>query len=237
MSAVTVLIIPGLGGSGPDHWQSRWEAERDDCIRVEQASWHDPDPASWSGALDAAIAAIAGPVILVAHSLACVTVAHWAAHWAVRGSGLARVGGALLVAPCDVERPGAPAAIARFAPTPRIVLPFRSTVVASANDAFATLQVARGLAHSWGSAFIDAGALGHINAASGLGAWDFGQVLLDTLIASATDDRAPYRRAAALRGSVPASIFLEPPGVEDDKVVAAFDARLDLGGGVASSLA
>jgi predicted alpha/beta hydrolase family esterase len=206
LRAVTVLIVPGLGGSGPEHWQTRWEAERSDCSRVEQLSWHDPDPASWSAVLDAAIAAVAGPVILVAHSLGCVAVAHWAAHLAIRGTGPARAGGALLVAPCDVERPGALAAIARFAPTPRVALPFPSTVVASADDALATLPVARGLAHSWGSDFVDAGALGHINAASGLEAWDFGQALLDALIAGAA-----YYRAGSVCLNSPARLPVGTP--------------------------
>ncbi|MFZ4690241.1 MAG: RBBP9/YdeN family alpha/beta hydrolase [Polymorphobacter sp.] len=194
MSCTTVIIVPGFNGSGPDHWQTRWHASRSDCVRVEQAAWHDPEPGAWCAALDAAIAAAPGHVVLVAHSLGCATVAHWAGSAAVD-----RVAGALLVAPCDVDRPGLPAAIARFAPMPRRGLPFRSTVVASSNDTYATLPRARQFAADWGSAFIDAGAIGHINSASGLGDWPFGQVLLDTLIATADADRTPYRRAAALR--------------------------------------
>jgi predicted alpha/beta hydrolase family esterase len=82
-----------------------------------------------------------------------------------------------------------------------LALPFRSTVVASSHDPYATLDRAQGFADDWGSAFIDAGPIGHINAQSGLGDWLFGQVLLDTLIASVDDDRTPYRRAAALRAA------------------------------------
>ncbi len=194
-----VLILPGYNGSGPDHWQTAWEATRTDCQRVEQASWHDPDPDSWSSVLEAMVIAAPAPVIIVAHSLGCAAVAHWAA----RGS-IHAIAGALLVAPCDVARPGLPEAIRRFAPMPALALPFRSTLVASSNDSYATIERSRCFARDWGSAFVDAGALGHINAASGLGDWAFGQVLLDALIDTANVDRRPYIRAAALRvGAVP----------------------------------
>ena len=191
----SVRIIPGLGGSGPAHWQSRWLQLRPECRRVEQRDWDDPDPDAWSAALDASVRAAPAPVVLVAHSLGCALVGHWVA----AGGAVERVGGALLVAPCDTDTAGACGRIRRFAPMPALPLPFRSTVVASRNDPYASLDRARRFADDWGSAFIDAGAIGHINAASGLGDWLFGQVLLDTLIASAEDDRTPYARAAALR--------------------------------------
>jgi hypothetical protein len=55
-------------------------------------------------------------------------------------------------------------------------------VVASNDDAWVSLQHARDLASYWGSHFVDAGSLGHINAASGVGWWDEGQALLDRVI-------------------------------------------------------
>jgi predicted alpha/beta hydrolase family esterase len=196
VAVASVRILPGLNGSGPDHWQTRWQHIRPECRRVEQASWDQPDLDQWCATLDAAVRAAPAPVVLVAHSLGCALVGHWVAG----GGAVERVGGALLVAPCDTECPGAPAVIGRFAPMPVAPLPFRSTVVASSNDSYATLDRTCGFARDWGSAFVDAGPIGHINAASGLGDWLFGQVLLDTLIASVGDDRTPYRRAAALRG-------------------------------------
>jgi hypothetical protein len=212
MSA-TVLIIPGLGGSGPDHWQSLWQRRRRDCLRVEQARWDDPHPAEWTAAIAAYVAIAPGPIILVAHSLGCAAVAHWAATATDHGA----VAGALLVAPCDVDRPDASASIARFAPMPAQALPFRSTVVASRTDAYVTLARAACFAANWGSAFVDAGALGHINAASGLGDWDFGIVLLDALLATADADRTPYRRAARLTGTKPACDFSDAPPPRGDQ--------------------
>src|SRR5205085_1538774 len=37
------LIVPGLHGSGPDHWQTWFERQLSDCIRVTQSDWTDPE--------------------------------------------------------------------------------------------------------------------------------------------------------------------------------------------------
>ena len=41
-SDVTTLILPGLGNSSPEHWQSYWEREDASCRRVVQADWDTP---------------------------------------------------------------------------------------------------------------------------------------------------------------------------------------------------
>ena len=121
-------------------------------------------------------------VVLVAHSSACALVAHWAASAA---PGLThRVRGALLVGPSDPEGPRFPPGPTGFAPMPRLPLPFASTVVASDNDEYVTLEQARAYAESWGSTFVNVGAAGHINSASNLGAWPVGYALLEALRAS-----------------------------------------------------
>lgn len=51
------------------------------------------------------------PILLVAHSLGCITVAHWAA---LTGCSR-RIAGALLVAPADVERGSVRRELADFA--------------------------------------------------------------------------------------------------------------------------
>jgi len=38
----SVLIHPGLNGSGPDHWHSHWEQAFPDFVRVQQADWGHP---------------------------------------------------------------------------------------------------------------------------------------------------------------------------------------------------
>ncbi|MBB3346949.1 MULTISPECIES: alpha/beta hydrolase [unclassified Sphingomonas] len=179
----TVLTVPGLGGSGPSHWQTLWEKSRPDTARVELGMWDRPHRNAWVTKIDQAVASARAPVILVAHSLGCVAVAWWASlspqpyGWPVAG--------ALLVAPADVDRAGVAPELAPFAPSPKEPLPFPSIVVASSDDPWVTLERAHSLAVDWGSHFIDYGACGHINAASGLGRWPEGLELLDRVIAAA----------------------------------------------------
>jgi len=187
------LIIPGLDGSGATHWQTRWEQQRDDCVRVQQRDWSDPDPDEWAAALYRAVRAVDGVAVLVAHSLGCLLVDHASRYFGDWGG---RVRGALLVAPCDPAQADAPTAIKRFA-APARPLAFRATVVASRDDPYASLERSRCFAERWGASFVDIGAAGHINAGSGLGAWDAGQALLHDLMRAALPHVAS--QAAALR--------------------------------------
>lgn len=61
------------------------------------------------------------------------------------------------------------------------LLPFPSIVVASADDDYVTPAQARAYATAWGSEYVEIGAAGHINSASGLGAWPAGRALLERL--------------------------------------------------------
>jgi predicted alpha/beta hydrolase family esterase len=176
-----LLVLPGLGGSGPTHWQTRWESREQWCARVHQRDWDRPALDEWLAAVDAAIAPVDAPVVLVAHSLACSLVAHGA-----RRPGWARVAGALLVAPADVDSAAhTPPETRGFSPIPVSALPFPATVVASQDDPYCAFERARELARRWGATFVDLGARGHINADSGLGDWDDGRRLLDELLARA----------------------------------------------------
>ncbi|HEY0314922.1 MAG TPA: alpha/beta hydrolase [Sphingomonas sp.] len=174
------LILPGLDGSSPDHWQSRWERERLGVERVMLGSWSQPSRNQWISRLEWSIAAASGPVVLVAHSLSCHLVAWWAN---LVGEGASRsVVGAMLVAPPDLDRFDTDPRLSAFAPSPRAVLPFPSVVVASRNDPFASFQRQREMAGNWLASVCDIGEAGHINGASGLGAWPAGQVILDRLL-------------------------------------------------------
>jgi len=170
-----VLVLPGYQNSGPEHWQSLWEAKHPDYRRVLQRDWENPERDAWVEALDRAIAGIGGPVVLVGHSLGCLAIAHWAE----RDRG--RVHGALLVAPPDVERPDFLAGARTFAPIPLRPLPFASIVVASTDDPYATLDRVRHFARAWGSELVEIGAAGHINTAAGFGPWPDGEALLERL--------------------------------------------------------
>ncbi|ACI50656.1 protein of unknown function DUF1234 [Gluconacetobacter diazotrophicus PA1 5] len=175
LSAFEIVIVPGLHGSCPDHWQSRWEnALRLQGVtvrRVIQRDWANPTYQAWSNGLRHALQACRRPAILVAHSLGAVLVARRASEHR-----LGRAVGALLVAPADVEHYAGPDArrVTGFAPLPGVRLPLPSILVASRNDEWLSPARAATLATRWGSTLIDAGRIGHIGSASGVGLWPDG---------------------------------------------------------------
>ena len=144
--------------------------------RIEQRNWDAPVCAEWVAAIEAAVAEAGPKVVIAAHSLACIALAHWAQQTKLS------ITGALLVAPADAERPDFPAVARGFSPIPLQPLPFQSIVVASTNDEYAAIERASYFARCWGSRFVNAGAKGHINAASGLGEWPEGARLLKELV-------------------------------------------------------
>lgn len=171
-TATHYLIVPGWQNSPADHWQTHWQQCLPNASRVEQDDWFVPQPHAWVERLDQAIAAAPGPLVLIAHSLGCVTVARWAAQ--ASASQRARVRGALLVAPADVERAGCPLPLRAFAPISRQPLPFPSLLVGSDNDPAAAPQRALQLARDWGSEAVMLPGAGHINAAAGFQRWEQG---------------------------------------------------------------
>ena len=175
MSRPVVLIVPGWGDSGPDHWQSLLQKEHPEYRRVAPRDWFYAVRDDWVLAIEAAIRDARAPVVIAAHSLGCHAVAHCAPRPGV-------IAGALLVAPPDVERPDFPPVSEGFTPIPTRRLPFPSVVVASRDDPYTTIARARELAERWGSRFVDAGACGHINADAGFGPWPEGARLLEELI-------------------------------------------------------
>ncbi|MEE1921322.1 alpha/beta hydrolase [Pseudomonas sp. 148P] len=170
--SIRYLIVPGWQGSPEQHWQSHWHKTLPNSARVEQADWLTPKRGDWVAALEEAIAADEAPVILIAHSLGCITVAHWAAQ--ASAALRRRVRGALLVAPADVERPACSPALRNFAPIPMDLLPFPSQVVTSDNDPAVSAPRAMQLARAWGAEAGVLGGAGHINVKSGHSTWEQG---------------------------------------------------------------
>ena len=168
-----IVIVPGWRNSGPDHWQSLWAHSLPQAERVEQDDWLTPKRAYWVHALEALILSRPEPVIIVAHSLGCITTSH------VGPEAAARIQSALLVAPADPERR---AHLADFAPVPYQALPYRSILVASSNDPYCPVRLAGAYARAWGSEFVRLQNAGHINTESGHGEWPLGQALLQSLV-------------------------------------------------------
>ncbi len=169
----SVLLVPGIGNSGPPHWQSLWQAKYPDVYRVMQRDWDHPVCDEWVGALHHAVGQAAGPPILVAHSLGCLAVAHWAARsdrpcYAV-----------LLVAAPDPNGPGFPRDATGFALAPPALRRHRVTVVSSSDDPYATTSYTEEQVAAWGAEHIRLGRRGHINADSALGDWPDGWAIVN----------------------------------------------------------
>jgi predicted alpha/beta hydrolase family esterase len=179
MFDIPILNVPGIWNSGPEHWQTLWELAESSIRRVEQRDWDKPDRAEWTATLERAARAAGGldsEIAVVAHSLGCLLVAHWA--MVTR----CKVRGALIVAPVDPFAPAYPKDAADFAELPLGRWPFPSILVASTNDSYGDSGFARACASAWGSEFVDAGPLGHINADSGLAGWPAGLALLRRVV-------------------------------------------------------
>ncbi len=177
--AFDFLLLPGLGNSGVDHWQSHWSMAFPNASRVLQDEWDHPRREDWLDRLDRHVADGRRPAILIGHSLGTALAVHWLAS---RPPG--RVKAALLVAPSDVESAAhTPEDVRDFAPLPRTRLPVPAIVVASRNDPYVDPGRAKTFAENWGADFFDAGELGHINGASKLGLWPQGLLVLGRLLA------------------------------------------------------
>lgn len=169
-----LIIQPGWRNSGPRHWQSHWQ-RRLNAERVEVGDWDAPRLDDWLQGLDQALDRTRKPVIVIAHSLGCVAVAHYAQRHP------RRIAGALLVAPADVERPFVPRELMGFAPTPRQPLPFPARMVASSNDPFCKTPRAARLAGYWRTPIAWLRQAGHINVESGHCQWEDGWLQLELL--------------------------------------------------------
>ena len=171
------VIVPGINGSGPDHWQTLWQdGWGPRARRITPSSWDNPDLDDWCQALDQAAHRYRPPsgVVLVAHSLGCLAAACWLQRRQQPG-----IRGAFLVAPPDAAGPDFPATAApTFSMLEAAPLPVPGLVVSSDDDPYCTARAAQCLAAQWQAGHVSIGLAGHINVASGLGTWQSGRALL-----------------------------------------------------------
>ncbi|MBX3664729.1 MAG: alpha/beta hydrolase [Burkholderiales bacterium] len=191
---IPVLVVPGLHGSGPGHWQSRWLQAHTSWLRVSQDHWSLPDLEAWAGRLHDAIVAASRPVLIAAHSFGCLAAVHAGSRCPQR------IAGALLVAPANPEKFGVDRRLPFTPPG------FRSRIVASDNDPWMSLDAARLWAGRWGSALTVLRGAGHINAESGLGDWPQGLDLLRRVVPPSVAD-APGPRGSGVPGTARAGAF------------------------------
>lgn len=165
----SVLLVPGIHGSGPAHWQSRWEALHPGVQRIAQRDWDHPVCAEWVAGIDRAVRDADSPVVLVAHSLGCLALARWLAD--ARPDVLERVAAALMVALPDPDGPDFPAEAMGFAPVPARLPALPIAVWTSVDDPYSPQGFGESMAAAWGVDHRSFGARGHLNANSGLGDW------------------------------------------------------------------
>jgi hypothetical protein len=188
MSEPTILIVPGLRDHVESHWQTllvhELEARGHPVCTVPPMGREDLDCARRVEAIDRALEAIPEPPIVVAHSGGVIMFVHWAR------THERPIRGALLATPPDFEQAmpdGYPTIDALWTggwlPVPREPLPFPSIVAASRNDPLGRIERVADLARAWGSRFDDLGKVGHLNPASGFGAWPQAETYIAELCA------------------------------------------------------
>lgn len=170
-----VLVLAGINNSGPTHWQTLWQKKYPNFVKVEHRDWDRPVCSEWVDDLELAVKKSGRDTVLVAHSMACLQVAHWAAKSTLQ------IHAAMLVAVPDPQGANFPQEAKGFENVPTQRFKFPSIVVASTNDAYGSAKYMEHCASNWGSKFINLGAYGHINASSGLDEWTAGYELLTSL--------------------------------------------------------
>ena len=170
------FIVPGLGNSGPEHWQTFLENSGSNFKRIEQQEWDAPECSDWIDCIEQALTGYdLTTVILIGHSLGCAAIVHWAARYGKL------IKGAMLVAPSDIEGAQYTFPAKGFAPLPMGRMPFNTLMIVSSNDPWVSLERAKYFADNWGSSLVNIGQAGHINVASGHHRWEEGLVFLQSL--------------------------------------------------------
>jgi predicted alpha/beta hydrolase family esterase len=170
---VPTVILHGIDGSGPEHWQRWLEAQLIATGRAvrfpELPDASAPELEPWLAALDAGLDGLEDDGFdVVAHSLACLL---WL-HHATRSTGAPRPARVALVAPPEheVARGVAPS----FVPAPLDIDSIRrgadgTVLVGSDNDPFCPIGVAAAYGAPLKMAATVIPGAGHINVDSGFG--------------------------------------------------------------------
>jgi predicted alpha/beta hydrolase family esterase len=179
---VVVLVVPGLRDESTTHWQALLAAELPNVRSLPARGRSNIDLDSRVAAIEAAVMAAPGPVVIVAHSGGCIATVHWARRTRLQ------VRGMLLATPPDLER-GLPSefpaltafAAAGWLPVPNDPIRFPCIVAASRDDPLGEFGTVSRLARAWGAELVDLGTVGHLNPASGYGPWGEAAVLVRRL--------------------------------------------------------
>lgn len=165
------VIVPGVGGSEPEHWQSWLQKQLMSCSRVQQADWNQPILENWVAQFLKTVAPISGDIQIVAHSFGCLTTVAALAQYPELNRKVKKL---ILVAPANPARFG-DAGFARdshnnyAAYFQQLKIQAPATMIISENDPWLAFDDAQHLAKAWRLKPVNAGLAGHINVASGYG--------------------------------------------------------------------
>lgn len=168
---IHTVIVPGVGGSEAQHWQSWLQQQLVSSSRVQQKYWDRPVLSEWVSQFVKTVAEIKAPIQIVAHSFGCLTsVAALAEHPELK----AKVKNLVLVAPANPARFGE-SGFARHSLTDykqyfyQLNIDVAATLLISENDPWLNYVDALQLAQAWQLTPINLGPVGHVNVASGYG--------------------------------------------------------------------
>lgn len=168
---IHTVIVPGVGGSEHDHWQSWLQRQLKSCSRVQQQDWNKPVLHEWIEQFVKTVQAIQEPIQILAHSFGCLTtVAALAQHPELNQN----IKNLVLVAPANPARFG-DAGFARESQNDyqqyfhQLKLQVPTQMIISENDPWLNFQDALQLAKAWKIRPKNLGQVGHINVASGFG--------------------------------------------------------------------
>lgn len=168
---IHTVIVPGVGGSEHDHWQSWLQRQLKSCSRVQQQDWNKPILHEWIKQFIKTVQSIQEPIQIVAHSFGCLTtVAALAQHPELNQN----IKNLVLVAPANPARFG-DAGFARDSQNDyqqyfhQLKLQVPTQMIISENDPWLNFQDALQLAKAWKIRPKNLGQVGHINVASGFG--------------------------------------------------------------------
>ncbi|MFT4020604.1 MAG: alpha/beta hydrolase [Acinetobacter sp.] len=164
------VIVPGVGGSDANHWQSWLQRRLSSSSRVEQ-NWNAPILSQWVRRWASVVQNIHTPIEIIAHSFGCLTsIAALAQHPELAS----KVSKLILVAPANPARfnesglaQGSEKNFRSYFESLKIQVP--SLMIVSENDPWLAFDDAQHLAKLWNIPTVNLGQVGHINVASGFG--------------------------------------------------------------------
>lgn len=165
------IIVPGVGGSDYDHWQSWLQRQIVSSSRVQQQDWNLPVLRQWVKNFVKAVANVNEPIQIVAHSFGCLTTLSALHEYPELDKKIRKI---ILVAPANPSRFG-DFGFARNSMNDytayfhRIHVKIPATMIMSENDPWLDYNDAIALAKAWNIRPINLGQVGHINVASGFG--------------------------------------------------------------------